>query len=274
MKSLIRVDRVFAQCRVGDSTAVGLSEWAVSLDLDDVWRAAGAIELCTGESMRKSSGPRDGLLDLLARLENELRGWLQRPEEVIAYLLASRAIAVAGLEVAWHWTEMHRRVWAALNANDAPHKAPWGIRVLPLAAASLDEIVHERIGPALKNAFSRIEFDGASASRITGQVKRVAKLLQLSVEALLEDAYDAFQDLEAGNQPTSSYGEAWPHAALCHLEALSSSLPQDLQVREGRWLEQLRGAIVNYRPPPQPHAPPVEKSMLESMHEHFLNNWD
>lgn len=223
-------------------------------------------------------GPQVALQATLVRLERELATWLQQPVEVLMYFLASQASSsLPQVLHGWNWMPPHQQVWADLHALVAPGDAPVGIRALPLAEASLANVVSRRLAPALPELFRLLEPDTARARRVVQRVERGAELLHRSVGELLSDATPAFDQLRRIAMSSSKRTENWQRDAAVLLDRFSATLPESLYEREKAWLEQLRDAVATYQAPlkqPPPQTPYSDPASLEFQLGHFLNNWD
>ena len=278
MRNLLRVERLEAYAGLPASGTVDLRDWVDQLSNDDAWRTLGAVAAAGIDDESKATDPRERLRNLLSRMEDELASWLRHPVEVIEYFLASSAVLGQDEpDRMWHWTDTHRRIWADRHGGPAPTSEPPGIRVIPLTATSLVNIVQDRLGPALPSLFKRLEADPARAERVVGRISRVCReLLGRSEDDVLGSAGSAFRSLVARSATATGSNEAWRAEALRCVKALIAALPEGLQEQETPRLRQLRDAIATYTPPALIVATPpgTMSDPVEFAHGHFLNNWD
>ena len=278
MPPLLKVERLEVLAGLPPSGVEDRNEWLDSLSTDRAWQALGLFQPIADDLGGAGHDPQWSLRVLLDGMETEFARWLRRPEEVVEYFLACKAV-LQRHEVApnWHWTETHQAVWRD-RCGHAPAQAPQGIRIIPLVVGSLRSLVSDHLDPPLPALFSLLVPRTSVADRMTARVPHLCKFLESTAEALLGNAIDAFQHLQTGHQDGAPAHEAWQTQALRSLQALSASLPEELHDREASYLAALRESVIEFRPTPLPMMPAPhwawQNGPLGSENSHFHNNWD
>ncbi len=146
---------------------------------EDAWRVLGELtRLRLAVDARRETDPHDLVNECLSRLEVEFSDWLQRPLEVLIYVLASRAPRKnKGSTDPPFWGGSHRAVWVSLYNPPAPMSAPPGVRVLCFVEPSLDAFISSHIGRDLRAFFTKISHDSLVARRVVICVQRASEAL-------------------------------------------------------------------------------------------------
>lgn len=164
--------------------------WIDSLSGDDSLILQGALIANFGRSHYASASKQIDRYALthLSQLESEFYDWLNRPQEVIDYVIASKCTDKSISVVYWYWLESHQQLWKFRGYTDTG--IPHGIRLLPLVENSLDSVLSRHLNKIIEQFLLKLGSDLNNAKKLIEYVEAGCQYFGRSAQDILDARLD------------------------------------------------------------------------------------
>lgn len=251
MDELISV-RVLA--RLAGSRETELQSWREFVDVvgegTEYWSLVGQISSLI-RSLPKPQpsalSQKHWLKETLLRLERELDEWLRDPFAPLDYfvsLLADKGSAEE--ERDWHWS-------AAMSARARLSEAPLGVRVLPLAADSLQELL-QHLNRGFLHDIETFRSDDVWIDAFLTRVNALERWLGIDLESRLDEA-SLTPYLRLKRQ------KGWRELTLEAIKSLPSRVPEQLKSTLIAFVQQYSEPMQVHPGPPPDYLVPRASSL-------------